>query len=54
MALTSPTLEELQACRDSLNLMYVNGIMSKGAWSLALGKLESAIDEKILTITREH
>ena len=47
MSLTSPTLTELQSCRTALNMMYVNGLMSKSAWSRAMTNVDAAIDEKI-------
>ena len=47
MALTSPTLTELQACRESLAILYVNGIMGRTAYTRAMNALNAAIDAKI-------
>jgi hypothetical protein len=47
MSLTSPSLTELQDCRDSLAIMYVNGIMGKPTYTRTSKALERAIDAKI-------
>lgn len=47
MSLTSPVLAELQACRESLNMLYVNGIMSKVTWACTMVSLDRAIDARI-------
>jgi hypothetical protein len=47
MSLTSPTLEELQACRDSLGIMYVSGIIDQGTYRGVMANLNAAIDARI-------
>jgi hypothetical protein len=47
MSLTSPTLAELQSCRDALGIMYVNGIMDQGTYRGVMANLNAAIDARI-------